>query len=371
MTLISSEFSTEISKQTVLIVDDTPDNLTLLHELLKDVYHVKAAVNGAIALNIISKGGIDIILLDVMMPVMDGYEVCRRVKGDAGLSDIPIIFLTAKTSINDETMGFDLGAADYLSKPISPPLLLARVKTHLQIKASKDFLKNQNAFLEIEVERRTQEVVNIQNVTITAMANLAETRDPDTGFHIKRTQIYMKLLATQLGTKEKYSEIMTSTYIERLFTSAPLHDIGKVGITDNILLKPGKLTREEFEVMKTHAYLGFKSLETAEKHMEQSDTFLHIAKDIAHHHHEKWDGSGYPDGLVGEDIPLSARMMAIADVYDALISKRVYKDAMTHETALDIIKEGRGNHFDPELIDAFLEVEADFFNIASKYKDDD
>ncbi|ACA87249.1 HD-GYP domain-containing protein [Shewanella woodyi] len=357
-------------KKTVLIVDDTPDNLSLLHELLKDNYHVKAAVNGVIALNIINKGGIDIILLDVMMPEMDGYEVCRRVKADDEICDIPIIFLTAKTSIDDETMGFDLGAADYLSKPISPPLLLARVKTHLEIKASKDYLKNQNILLENEVKRRTQEVVNIQNVTITAMANLAETRDPETGFHIKRTQIYMKLLATQLSHKEHYREMLTPAYIEQLFTSAPLHDIGKVGISDSILLKPGKLTKEEFDTMKTHAYLGFKSLDTAEKHMDQSDTFLHIAKDIAHYHHEKWDGSGYPDGLVGEAIPLSARMMAIADVYDALISKRVYKDAMTHETALDIIKEGKGNHFDPELIEAFLEVEDDFYEVASKYRDE-
>ena len=368
---VNSGFFTEDSKQTVLIVDDTPDNLTLLHELLKDIYQIKAAVNGVVALNIINKGGVDIILLDIMMPEMDGYEVCRRVKRDRDICDIPIIFLTAKSSIEDETMGFDLGAADYLTKPISPPLLLARVKTHLEVKASKDFLKNQNELLEAEVKRRTQEVINVQNVSIMAMANLAETRDLDTGFHIKRTRIYMKLFAVQLSTKDKYHDMLTPDYIEQLSTSAPLHDLGKVGVRDSILLKPDKLTKEEFEVMKSHAYLGFKALDEAEKQMDETDgfTFLHIAKDIAHYHHEKWDGTGYPDGLVGESIPLCARMMAIVDVYDALISKRVYKDDMAHDAAMAILIEGKGTHFDPALIDALLEIENVFSVVATKYKD--
>ena len=306
-----------------------------------------------------------------MMPEMDGYVVCRRVKRDRDICDIPIIFLTAKSSIEDETMGFDLGAADYLTKPISPPLLLARVKTHLVVKASKDFLKNQNELLEAEVKRRTQEVINVQNVSIMAMANLAETRDLDTGFHIKRTRIYMKLFAVQLSTKDKYHDMLTPDYIEQLSNSAPLHDLGKVGVRDSILLKPDKLTKEEFEVMKSHAYLGFKALDEAEKQMDETDgfTFLHIAKDIAHYHHEKWDGTGYPDGLVGESIPLCARMMAIVDVYDALISKRVYKDDMAHDAAMAILIEGKGTHFDPALIDALLEIENVFSVVATKYKD--
>ncbi|PAJ75274.1 two-component system response regulator [Pseudoalteromonas sp. NBT06-2] len=356
-------------KPTVLIVDDTPDNLTLLNELLKEIYNIKAAVNGVIALNIINKGGIDIILLDVMMPEMDGYEVCRRVNADQLISHIPIIFLTAKNSIEDEQMGFELGAVDYISKPISPPLLIARVKTHLENKATKDFLKDQNNFLEEEVKRRTEEVSRIQNVTITAMASLAETRDQETGNHIRRTQLYIKVLATKLATLDKYKVQLTPDYIDILFKSAPLHDIGKVGIPDNILLKPGKLTADEFVIMEGHAMLGFKSVEEAEKHMGVEDTFLFTAKNIAHYHHEKWDGSGYPDGLVGEDIPLCARMMAIADVYDALISKRVYKKAMPHEQAMQIIIEGRGSHFDPILIDNFLEVEPEFYAIACEYSD--
>lgn len=357
------------TKANVLIVDDAPENLQLLNGLLKDHYQIKAANNGQRALEIVEKTQVDIILLDVVMPMMDGYEVCRRLKADNRYADIPVIFLTAKDSSQDEQYGFDLGASDYIAKPVSPPVVLARVRTHLQVKASQDFLKDQNAYLEAEVRKRMKQVSEVQDVTISALASLAETRDQETGYHIRRTQWYVKLLAEKVQDHPRYRDELTPEIIDAFFKSAPLHDVGKVGIADSVLLKPGKLTAEEFEIMKGHAYLGFHALEMAEQEIGTEDSFLTSAKDIAHYHHEKWDGSGYPNGLSGDDIPLSARLMAIADVYDALISKRVYKDAMSHDKALEIIREGRGSHFDPDLIDAFFEIEHQFSEIAEKYKD--
>ncbi|MGI2260963.1 response regulator [Shewanella sp. GXUN23E] len=357
------------AKSSVLIVDDAPENLQLLNGLLKDIYQVKAANHGQKALEIVEKTPVDIILLDVVMPGMDGYEVCRRLKADKRYRDIPVIFLTAKDSSQDEQYGFDLGASDYIAKPVSPPVVLARVRTHLQVKASQDFLKDQNAYLEAEVRKRMQQVSEVQDVTISALASLAETRDEETGYHIRRTQWYVKLLAEKVQDHPRFRDELTPEKIDAFFKSAPLHDVGKVGIADSILLKPGRLTPEEFEVMKQHAYLGYRALDMAEKEIGAEDSFLTAAKDIAYYHHEKWDGSGYPTGKQGEEIPLSARLMAIADVYDALISKRVYKDAMSHDQALDIIREGRGTHFDPDLIDAFFEIEDQFAEIAEKYKD--
>ena len=234
------------------------------------------------------------------------------------------------TGVEDETKGLELGAVDYITKPISPPIVLARVATHLKIKASADFLRDKNAFLESEVARRTREVSAIQDVTIIAMASLAETRDNDTGNHIRRTQFYVKALAEHLKTHPRFRSFLTEHTINMLFKSAPLHDIGKVGIPDRILLKPGRFTPEEFEIMKTHTTLGRDSIQAAEDRLGMKVEFLHYAKEIAYYHQEKWDGSGYPTGKAGDDIPTSARLMAVADVYDALISRRVYKDGMPH-----------------------------------------
>ncbi|MBV7316076.1 two-component system response regulator [Shewanella sp. NIFS-20-20] len=358
------------SKPCVLIVDDAPENLALLHGLLKDSYLVRAANSGEAALDVVSKMPIDIVLLDVIMPGMDGYEVCRRLKQNEETRSIPVIFLTAKDSTKDEQFGLDLGASDYIAKPISPPIVFARVKTHLQIKASQDFLKDQNTFLEAEVQRRIHQLSQVQDVTIAALASLAETRDQETGNHIRRTQWYVKLLAEKARYLPRFSERLTPDVISTYFKSAPLHDIGKVGIPDNILLKPGKLTADEFEIMKLHAYYGYQALVEAEADIGYEDSFLTAAKEIAHYHHEKWDGTGYPNGLCGEEIPLSARLMAIADVYDALISKRVYKDAMSHDQAMEIIHNGRGTHFDPDLLDIFFEIESEFQHIAEKYRDE-
>ncbi|WP_415892068.1 two-component system response regulator [Neptuniibacter sp. PT8_73] len=361
-----------VEKPTVLVVDDTPDNLALMSALLKDHYRVKVSNSGSKALDIVNSATPpDLILLDIMMPEMDGYEVCKRLKETGNTADIPIIFLTAKTESRDETKGLALGAVDYLTKPVNPEILMARVSNHLQLKAQKDFLADKNEFLEKEVRRRTQEVTMVQDVTILILASLAETRDSDTGNHIRRTQFYIRALAEKLRFLPKYSELLTDAYIDVLFKSAPLHDIGKVGIPDHILLKPGPFEPEEFEIMKSHTTLGKEAIEHAEAQLGVEVDFLKVAKEIAYSHQEKWDGSGYPEALKGEEIPLSARLMAIADVYDALISKRVYKNAMSHEQAVAIIEEGRGNHFDPEIVDCFIEIQDDLLSIALRFADSD
>lgn len=360
-----------IDKPTILVVDDTPDNLSLMSGLLKDLYKVKIANNGERALKVATTGmPPDIILLDIMMPVMDGYETCRHLKSTPGTKDIPVIFLTAKAEVEDEMKGFELGAVDYITKPISPPVVMARVKTHLELKQMRDYLKNQNVLLEAEVQRRTQEVVSVQEVTILAMASLAETRDNDTGNHIRRTQFYVKALAEKLRNHPRFSYFLDNDKtIDLLFKSAPLHDIGKVGIPDHILLKPGRFTELEFEIMKTHCKLGRDSIISAEQRLGLDLPFLSFAKEIAYSHQEKWDGTGYPEELSGDDIPISGRLMAVADVYDALICRRVYKEGMPHEKAVKIICESSGTHFDPDIVEAFTEIADEFIQIAKRYED--
>jgi len=361
-----------VDKPTILVVDDTPDNLTLITNLLKDRYRTKIATNGEKALKVAVTGTPpDLVLLDIMMPVMDGYEACRRLKADRKTSGIPVIFLTAKAEEADETLGFEAGAVDYITKPISPPILLARVETHLQLKAVRDFLVDKAVFLEEEVLKRTREVQMIQDVTIVAMASLAETRDNETGNHIRRTQNYVRVLAKQMQTHPRFRDVLTDETIELLYKSAPLHDIGKVGIPDRILLKPGKLTPEEFEIMKTHTTLGRDAILAAEARLDVSNSFLSLAREIAYSHQEKWDGSGYPEGLSGDDIPVSARLMAVADVYDALISRRVYKAPLSHDDAVAVIVEGSGAHFDPDLVAGFVELESEFRAIAQQFSDSD
>jgi putative two-component system response regulator len=359
-------------KPTILVVDDTPDNLTLVSNLLKKDYRVRVAINGEKALRIAcSESPPDLILLDVMMPVMDGYEVCQRLRSGSLTAEIPIIFLTAKSEVEDERKGLSLGACDYITKPISPPILEARVKTHLAAKAHADFLMDKAAYLESEVARRTREVSAIQDVTIQAMASLAETRDTDTGNHIRRTQFYVKALASKLKTHPNFSVYLTDSVVEMIFKSAPLHDIGKVGIPDRILLKEGRFEPAEFEIMKTHTTLGRDAIQAAENSLGLQVAFLSIAKEIAYAHQEKWDGSGYPEGLEGNAIPISARLMAVADVYDALISRRVYKDSIPHEQAIAIIEEGKGSHFDPDMVDAFMAIQDEVKAIADRYADSD
>lgn len=359
-------------KPTILIVDDTPDNLILMSALLKETYKVKVANNGEKALRIaFSNSPPDLILLDVMMPAMDGFDVLRELKKNSLTMDIPVIFLTAKSDVEDEMKGLELGAVDYITKPINPIIVQARVKNHLTLKAAADFLRDQNVYLETEASKRTQEITAIQDVTILAMASLAETRDSDTGNHIRRTQYYVKALAEKLIDHPMFATFLSDENISLLFKSAPLHDIGKVGIPDKILLKPGRLTAAEFEIMKTHTTLGWRAIDQAEKVLDIKVNFLHMAKEIALYHQEKWDGTGYPDGLKGNDIPISARLMALADVYDALICKRIYKAALTHDQAVAIIIANKGTHFDPDIVDAFIAIQNEFQNIAQQFSDSD
>ena len=357
---------------TILVVDDTADNLDLMAGLLQDRYRVKVAINGEKALQIARSGSPpDLILLDIMMPGLSGYQVCEQLKQDPATRDIPIIFLTAMAATEDETRGLELGAVDFITKPVNPPIVLARVATQLQLKVAADVLRDQKSWLEAEVQRRTHDLIAIQDVTIQMMAGLAETRDSETGNHIRRTQHYVKALAQQLRSHPRYGSQLDDRTIDLLFRSAPLHDIGKVGIPDRILLKPGRFTPEEFAIMQTHTTLGRDAIATAERQLGVEVDFLRLAKEIAYSHQEKWDGSGYPQGLAGEAIPLSARLMALADVYDALISRRIYKEAMSQADAVAIIEEGRGRHFDPDVVEAFRAVAGEFRAIAERFGDSD
>ena len=357
-------------RDVVLALAATAENLALISEVLRGEFKVKVAPGGARGLQLAQASTPpDLILLDIMMPEMDGYEVLRQLRTDPRTRDIPVIFLTAMSSVEEERRGLELGADDYITKPISPPLVQSRVRNHLQLKGARDFLKYKSEFLEREVQRRTREVTMIQEVTIRALASLAETRDNDTGNHILRTQHYVKLLAQKLARHPRFAAFLTEGTIDLLFKSAPLHDIGKIGIPDRILLKAGKLTPDEFEIMKMHTTLGVNAIANAVAAIGEEIGFLRYAKEIAYSHQEWWDGSGYPKGLKGDEIPISARLMAVADVYDALINKRVYKRAISHEEAVQVIREGRGTHFDPDIVDAFLGCADGIREIANRYKE--
>ena len=361
----------KIDRSVILVVDDTPENLQLMSTLLRDHYKVQVAGSGEKALKLMAGGVLpDLVLLDILMPGMDGYEVCRRMRDDPRMRQVPVIFVTAKSDSEDEEQGLDLGAVDYITKPISPAITLARIRTHLSLKRAADLLQDRNQTLEDEVRRRTRELSSIQDVTIMAMSSLAETRDNETGNHIRRTQNYVKALALQLQPHPRFSSYLSAEQIELLYKSAPLHDIGKVGIPDSILLKPGRLDPAEFEIMKTHTTLGRDAILAAENLLDSPNSFLQCAREIALSHQEKWDGSGYPEGLKGDAIPISARLMALADVYDALISRRVYKAPMSHEQAFKIITDGRGTHFDPDIVDAFLSIAEDFRAIERRFSDE-
>jgi len=360
-------------KPVILVVDDTPENLSVIGELLQPGYRVRVANSGSRALAIAgSDPRPDLILLDVMMPDLDGYQVLERLREDAKTREIPVIFVTALDAVDDERKGLELGAVDYLTKPVRPAIMQARVHAQLELKQARDRMRDENAWLEAQVTQRMNENQRLQNIALKALTTLAATRDNETGSHILRTQAYVRILCDELRKRGMHLDRLTDTGIRFITMAAPLHDIGKVGIPDRILLKPGKLDAEEWTIMKTHAALGADAIRTAiaeEVGTDQPFDFLVAAIEIANFHHEKWDGSGYPEGLKGDSIPLPARLMALADVFDALISRRVYKEAFPLEDAIKIITDGRGQHFDPDVVDAFIARQDEFLDVAAKYSD--
>lgn len=369
-----------MNPSTILIVDDEPANLMVLSQLLRPMYRVLASKTGELALqSALMNPRPDLILLDVMMPEINGYTVLSRLQADENTRDIPVIFVTALDDSMDEEKGLELGAVDYITKPIKPAIVKARVKAHLEIKQSRDRLKDQNAWLEAEVSRRMRENILVQDISLCALAGLAEARDSDTGNHIMRTQAYVDALARQLQLNPRVFHELDEATLTRIIKAAPLHDIGKVGIPDHILLKPGKLTPEEFEIMKGHCAIGGRAISGAINRVRgtnsklevppESLAFLEVARDIAVSHHEKWDGTGYPEGLSGALIPLPARLMAVADVYDALVTPRVYKDPWRVDDAVRFILDQKGKHFDPDIVDAFSTVRKTFETIGRKLSD--
>lgn len=364
---------------TVLVVDDTRENLAVIGGLLQPHYRVLVANSGERALQLARSSPLpDLILLDVMMPELDGYAVLERLRAEPSTREIPVIFVTAMGADEDEERGLQLGAVDYIAKPIRPAILLARVATQLELKQARDWLADQNSYLESEVARRLRENELIKNVSLNALALLAEKRDNETGNHLYRTQAYIVALMQQVAQQPRFAVELSEAQQQLIAKAAPLHDIGKVGVPDRILLKPGKLTAAEFAIMQTHSAIGGDAIDEAIQRVGASEpalassaplAFLEAARQIARHHHEKWDGSGYPDGLAGEDIPLPARLMAVADVFDALTCRRHYKEAFSQERAVEILTAGRGSHFDPALIDAFLAIETEFADIARRYAD--
>ncbi len=337
------------AKPTILVVDDTPNNIDVLSGILRPQYRVIAALNGPAALKITEKLRPDMILLDIMMPEMDGYHVCSALKENPATSGIPVIFVTAKTATEDERRGFEVGAVDFLTKPVSPPIVLARVQTQLA-------LYDQNRVLDEKVNEQTAELVDTRLEIIRCLGRAAEFKDNETGLHVIRMSYYSRLIAESLDYSEQWTELV--------FNASPMHDIGKIGIPDHILLKRGRLNEEEWRKMKKHAEYGAAVIG------EHDSDILQMAKEIALSHHEKWDGSGYPSGLKGEQIPITGRIVALADVFDALTSSRPYKKAWTVEDAVSLIDANSGTHFDPELVPIFHARLPEMLDIKDRYAED-
>ena len=354
---------------TILIVDDNQDNVFLLDSIISsNGYNTLTAFGGKDAIEIIQekRAELDCVILDLMMPDVDGLQVTKTVKRDKKTKHIPIILLTAKQRDRDEVAeGLDIGAEDYLTKPIEAVELLARVRSIIRTKRLQDEISRVNTHLEQLVEERTIEIMLTRDSAIFGLAKLAEYRDPETGGHLARIKNYVKTLAEELRRFPRFQETLTDEFINNLYQSSPLHDIGKVGVPDHILLKPGKLTKEEFEIMKTHTSIGGDALVSSGR-MFGENSFLDMGSDIAYYHHEKWNGAGYPRGLQGEEIPVAARIMSIADIYDALTSKRIYKDAFDHSRAVGMITEEAGKTLDPNVVKGFANIQDVFQEIRAK-----
>lgn len=345
------------NQRDIMVVDDQPANLRLMEMVLgHQGYGVRSFSRGRLALAAAAQKPPDLVLLDITMPEMDGFEVCRRLRSDSALASIPVIFLSALGEMEDKLAAFQSGGFDYVTKPFEPEEVRARIETQLKLHDLQTEVERHNQELQQVVKQQVREIASAQMATIFALAKLAESRDEATGRHLERVQMLCRLLAVEVGTRPNHAGPVTEEYVHDIFHASALHDIGKVAIPDAILLKPGALTTEEFALMKRHTTLGAQTLEfVLEKH--PANGFVRMGIEIARSHHEKWDGSGYPDGLAGDEIPFSARIMAVADVYDALRSHRCYKTAKSHEESYDIILQGSGNHFDPEIVNAFRHVQ--------------
>jgi len=349
----------ENEKRLIILVDDNPANLRIGKNVLVEKYAVATAPSAEKMFSLLENNNPAMILLDVDMPEMNGYEAIKVLKSKRQTKDIPVIFLTARTDSDDELEGLSLGAIDYIVKPFQPPLLLKRIEVHLLVEAQRKELQYFNENLQKMVEEKTESILELQNAMLKTMAELVECRDDITGGHIERTQRGIKILLEELEKSGVYREETEGWDMSLLLQSCQLHDVGKISIDDRILKKPGRLSDEEFEEMKKHAIFGEQIIEKIETLAKESD-FLNYAKIFAASHHEKWDGSGYPRGLKGQEIPLLGRIMAIADVYDALVSERPYKKAFSHDEAVRIIVEGSGTQFDSTLIQVFVNAADQF-----------
>ena len=372
-------------KQRVIAVDDQPDNLLIIEDFLGKTYDIITFGRGQAMVDYFEAGNrADLVLLDIVMPMPDGYALCNWLKGSPMTRDIPVVFLTGLENSEEEAYALSIGAEDFIHKPLSPPVLSARVRNHLALAQARRALQDQNRGLEKlvvertskiqeqsdELMRRTDQLISAQSAIISAFCSLVEARDNETGNHVLRTQHYVLTLCEKLSSHPRFSAELTQTNIPLIFKSAPLHDIGKVAIPDHILLKPGKLTPEEWRIMQQHAQFGADAIAAAEKEIgEGNASFLSYARQIALTHHERWNGKGYPRGLVGDEIPLAGRLMAIADVYDALISRRIYKPPFEHAAAVEMMRKERGEHFDPDILDCMLANSAQFKDIARCFAD--
>ena len=357
------------AKPDILVVDDTPANLHLLAGMLKNRgYKTRPVPNGMLALQAALSDPPDLILLDVNMPEMSGYEVCQSLKADDKLKDIPVIFISALNELLDKVKAFSVGGVDYITKPFQFDEVQARVDAQLKIRRLQEELERHNRQLGKLVQAQVKKISDTQVAMIFALAKLAESRDDDSGMHLERVQALCRKLAEGLAQRPRFGRQVDASFIETIFHASPLHDVGKVGIPDKIVLKPGKLTPEEFEVMKTHCVLGAEKLEAVQRKYP-GNALLDMGIAIAKFHHEKWNGQGYPQGLAGEAIPLSARIMAVVDVYENLRAKRPYKAAFSHEESVEIIATSSGSHFDPDLVKVFMEIKDDFQRIRDAMKD--
>jgi len=360
----------------ILVVDDNEMNRDMLsRRLLKQGYTVDTAVNGGDAWTKIQSDTYHLVLLDIQMPVMDGHEVLHHMKSNDVTRDIPVIIISAQNELDSVVRCIEMGAEDYLPKPFNPVILKARISASLEKKRlhdldikNKQAVEEQNEVLEVRVHEQVKEIASAQLGAIFAMSKLAESKDPETGAHLERMREYCRLLSSELQKNSLYSPIVNDEFIQNIYAASPLHDIGKVGVPDSILLKPGKLTPEEWEEMRAHTIIGAETLRAVDQ-QHPGNGFLRMGIEIAEGHHEKWDGSGYPKGIKGEDIPLAARILALGDVYDALTSKRCYKDAFSHEKSKQIILDSIGSHFDPQVVKLFLAIEDEFKKVRAFFED--